>query len=75
MGGPRAAPYDLSEDLDAESVVFDDDESVEVDVEPLDPLELLELLDPLEAVDSFEPVDSLAALPLLLPASDVDFLA
>jgi len=57
----------LSEDFDADSVGFaEDDESVDVEVEPLAPLDSLDPLDPL---------DSLAALPLLLPASDVDFLA
>jgi hypothetical protein len=54
----------LSEDFDADSVGFDeDDESVDVEVDPLPPL------------DSLDALDSLAALPLLLPASDVDFLA
>ena len=60
----------MSEDFDADSVGFEeDDESVDVEVDPLAPLDSLDPLDPLE------PLDSVAALPLLLPASDVDFLA
>jgi hypothetical protein len=53
----------LSDDFDADSAGFDDEESLDVEV------------DPLEALESFEALDSLAALPLLLPASEVDFLA